>query len=113
MAVGENDMSSKMEWDEYAPIDMPDYSHDAPEHLYLQWEAPEEVTWCVDKIHDTDVPYVAEDRCMALVTRYKLRIIELVSALHTIENGIDANDSQLENWIQGHIDKVLNSIEEK
>lgn len=106
-------MSSKMEWDDFAPIDMPDYSHggasdEPPEHLYLQWEAPEEVTWCVDKIHDTDVSYVAEDKCMALVTRYKQRIIELVSALHTIEDGIDPDDSQLENWIQRYIDIGLN-----
>ncbi len=79
----------------------------APEKIYLQWELLE-VTWCEDKIHDTDIPYVPEAQCMALVTRYKLRIIELVSALHTIEDGIDPNDSQLENWIQGHIDIGLN-----
>jgi hypothetical protein len=110
-------MSSKMEWNEYAPIEMPDYSHGGPpEKIYLQYEETdphEGVTWCEDKLHDTDVPYVLQAQCMAVIGEYKERVNELVSALHTIENGINANDSQLENWIQGHIDKVLNSIEEK
>lgn len=34
----------------------------APDRIYLQvvdedGEAPDEVTWCVDRVHDTDVEY--------------------------------------------------------
>lgn len=36
---------------------------DIPAKIYLQikdedGETPDEITWCVDKIHDTDVEYV-------------------------------------------------------
>jgi hypothetical protein len=70
---------------------------DAPERIYLQTGAdPEdgwptdddEVTWCRDAVHDSDVPYVREDLHLAEVER----LTELVDDL-TIQSTYGEHDA--------------------
>lgn len=56
-----------------------------PDRIYLQakdedGELPDEVTWCVDRIHDTDVEYVLAtelERAKATIDYLQVRIAAL------------------------------------
>jgi hypothetical protein len=41
-----------------------------PDKIYLQIEDETEVTWCVDRINDTDVEYLRVDRYKSLRNLY-------------------------------------------
>lgn len=69
-----------------------------PSIIYLQWtetDPHEGVTWCKDKLHETDVEY----------GKWNGRFAQLIDTLRTIEKGIDPERSELEMWIQNCITK--------
>jgi hypothetical protein len=49
-------------------------AYDGPEEIYLQWDdAPgEEITWCQDRINESDVKYVLESSLNAALLENKL-----------------------------------------
>ena len=51
----------------------------APETIYLQWQdyEGEDVTWCVDKINETDVEYVRKDLYDDMVAMVKILELEV------------------------------------
>jgi predicted nucleic acid-binding Zn-ribbon protein len=60
---------------------------DAPETIYLQWipeghPATDEITWCVDKIHENDTEYTRTDIAHP-------RIAEMESEIEEANNAID------------------------
>jgi predicted nucleic acid-binding Zn-ribbon protein len=60
---------------------------DAPETIYLQWipeghPAADEITWCVDKIHENDTEYTRTDIAHP-------RIAEMESEIEEANNAID------------------------
>ncbi len=70
----------------------------APNAIYLQVEEPIEVTWCADRINETDVKYVraqiAEERLEALD-----KLVRSITAGGTV--------ADLESWFVEPVERAL------
>ncbi|ADC73183.1 peptide synthase (plasmid) [Thioalkalivibrio sp. K90mix] len=79
-----------------------------PQTIYLQGdpEACPEVTWCVDRIHDTDAAYIHEDRHRALLEALQNVMGHLDTPIGRRRLGLDPNEP----WLRGARDRVESEL---
>lgn len=59
------------------------------QEIWLQWDEEDEVTWCQDKIHDTDIRYVHEAQLAAAEAKHKAFQDKVEAEMNELESRVD------------------------